>query len=230
MKTTVAVIRAVSTLAVVLLLPACVVQQPVQPDDPFYAPVMNPSETPVQTSNGSLYRDNVAIGLFADRKATRIGDIITIVLQERTASRKSSNIEMLKDNEIQIAPGTVLGTQPSLGELGLGVDLTAEREFTGEADADQSNQLTGTISVTVADTLPNGTLVVRGEKWMTLNRGNEYIRISGLVRPDDVTPDNRVSSTKIANARITYSGTGEFADSQKMGWVSRFFNSPIWPF
>lgn len=230
MKTTVAAVRAVSILTIVLSASACVVQQPVKPDDPFYAPVMNPSETPVHASNGSLYRDNMAIGLFADRKATRIGDIITIVLQERTASRKSSNIEMLKDNEIAVGSGTVLGTQPSLGELGLGVDLTAEREFTGEADADQSNQLTGTISVTVADTLPNGTLVVRGEKWMTLNRGNEFIRISGLVRPDDVTPDNRVPSTKIANARITYSGTGEFADSQKMGWVSRFFNSPIWPF
>ncbi len=230
MKTIVSAIKPGLITAAVLLFSGCVVQQPVKPDDPYYAPVMNPSQAPAPATNGSLYRQNMAMGLFADSKATRIGDIITIVLQERTASRKSSNIEMIKDNEIAVQPGTVLGTEPSLGELGLGVDLSAEREFTGEADADQSNQLTGTISVTVTDTLPNGTLVVRGEKWMTLNRGNEYIRISGLVRPDDVTPDNMVSSTKIANARITYSGTGDFADSQQMGWVSRFFNSPIWPF
>ena len=220
-----------TVLMALIMLQACVINSPAKPNDPYYAPVMMPSEPPQRSTNGSLYSDSLAVGLFTDRKAMRVGDIITVVLQERTSSRKSSNVGMTKDNDINVDSGaTFLGMQPSAGEVNLGTNLVAEREFTGEADADQSNQLAGTITVTVVDTLPNGTLVIRGEKWMTLNRGEEYIRISGLVRPDDVGQDNLVTSTKIANARISYSGTGELADSQSIGWIGRFFNSPIWPF
>jgi flagellar L-ring protein FlgH len=84
--------------------------------------------------------------------------------------------------------------------------------------------------VTVADVLPNGNLVVRGEKWLTLNQGDEYIQISGIVRPIDIRTDNTVLSGLVADARITYSGKGMVADSNKMGWLSRFFASAIWPF
>lgn len=212
-------------------LSACVINQPIAPDDPYYAPVMTPSTLPAEPANGSLYRGNVGIELFADRKATRVGDIITVVLQERTSSKKSSNIEIVKDNEVNVPLSSgVFGLSPTHNGNPVDIDLRAEREFTGEADADQSNQLQGNISVTVVDVYPNGTLAIRGEKWITLNRGDEYIRISGLVRPDDVTPQNTVASTKIANARITYSGEGDIANSQRMGWLSNFFNGPIWPF
>ena len=86
------------------------------------------------------------------------------------------------------------------------------------------------ITVTVAEVLPNGIIAVRGEKWMTLNTGDELVRIAGLVRADDIATDNTVSSTRIADARITYSGTGAFADASQPGWMSRFFLSPMWPF
>lgn len=223
----------ISVILSAFLLSGCLVTAPAQPDDPRFAPVMSTTDRAQPPLNGSLFSENRAIDLFGDTKAKRIGDIITVVLQERTSSSKSSNIGVVKDNEIAIDPdgtGTVLGNVPQLKSMGLGSALTAEREFTGEAEADQSNRLNGNISVTVVDRYPNGTLVIRGEKWLTLNRGNEFIRISGLVRPDDISPDNMVMSNKIANARITYSGTGELADAQKMGWLSRFFNSPIWPF
>lgn len=221
--------------AVCCFLQACVIQPPARPDDPYYAPVLALSPVPDVASNGSLYRHNVALALFADRKATQIGDIITVVLDERTSSSKSSNIGVVKDSDATIPAipngvGTFFGSVPSAGSVNLGTTYSAEREFVGEAEADQSNRLSGNISVTVVNVFPNGTLAIRGEKWMTLNRGDEYIRISGLVRPDDVTPSNTVSSTKIANARITYSGEGDIANSQKMGWLSNFFNNPIWPF
>ncbi len=213
-------------------LQGCVITPPPSPNDPYYAPVLRTNPAAEQPRNGSLYSPNSAMGLFTDQKAQRIGDIITVILSERTSSSKTSNVEVTKENELDIAPGggTVFGATPSLGGLALNSNVTSDREFTGEAEADQSNQLSGNISVTVVDIFPNGTLVIRGEKWMTLNRGNEFIRISGLVRPDDVTPENTVLSTKIANARIAYSGTGELADSQKMGWMTRFFNGSIWPF
>ena len=180
--------------------------------------------------NGSLYSPSHAMALFGDRKATQIGDIITVVLQERTTSKKSSNIEMLKDSDTSVGVDSLFGTTPGLGDMGLSTGISSEREFKGESKADQGNQLSGSISVTVVDKYPNGTLVVRGEKWITLNRGREFIRISGLIRPDDVSPDNSVVSTKMANARITYSGTGEFAESNQAGWLHRFFSSPLWPF
>jgi len=223
------VLRCIAALATVLLS-GCVIQQPIVPNDPYYAPVMAPSKVPVENTNGSLFRDNVALTLYSDRKARRVGDIITIVLQERTSSSKTSNIGIVKDNEATIPAGMLLGVIPTSDEIPLDTGISAEREFKGEAEADQSNRLTGNISVTVVDVYPNGTLSIRGEKWMTLNRGDEYIRISGLVRPDDVTPENTVVSTKIANARITYSGEGDIANSQKMGWVTNFFNNPLWPF
>jgi flagellar L-ring protein precursor FlgH len=102
-------------------------------------------------------------------------------------------------------------------------------DFEGDARANQSNNLVGNISVTVIHVLPNNNLVVRGEKWLTLNNGDEYIRLTGIVRPADVNPANEVVSTKIANARIQYSGTGAFSRAQTQGWLGKFFNSKWWP-
>ena len=109
-------------------------------------------------------------------------------------------------------------------------NLEASRAFEGEADSSQSNSLSGAITVTISDVLPNGNLVVRGEKWLTLNQGEEYIQISGIVRPQDVGTNNTILSTQIGDARITYSGEGVLAESNKMGWLARFFNHPVWPF
>ncbi|WP_245929137.1 flagellar basal body L-ring protein FlgH [Agarilytica rhodophyticola] len=220
-------------LTMCCVLSACVIQAPPRPNDPYYAPVLKTMPERNTPHNGSLFSDNSGLILFSDGKAKDIGDIITVVLQEQTSSSKSSNVEITKENDVELAPtgeGTILGGQLSIGEYNLGTALSGTREFTGEAGADQSNRLTGNISVTVVDKFPNGTLVIRGEKWITLNRGDEFIRISGLIRPGDVTPENTIQSNRIANARITYSGTGELADSQEMGWLSRFFNSAIWPF
>ncbi|MDV7389727.1 flagellar basal body L-ring protein FlgH, partial [Arthrospira platensis SPKY1] len=108
-------------------------------------------------------------------------------------------------------------------------DAEQKRSFDGEADAGQSNSLTGNISVTVAEVMPNGLLRIRGEKWLTIAEGDEFIRLSGLVRPEDITIDNTVVSTKIADARIAYSATGAFADVNRAGWMTRFFNSEWWP-
>lgn len=221
--------------ALVGVASGCVIHKPASPNDPTYAPVMAPTAQQQQPLNGSLYSANGDMDLFSDRKARRAGDILTVVLQEKTVSKKSSNVDVSKQSDISIpevagAAGTVLGKSVGLGGLSLGTNLSSDRDFKGEADAAQSNNLIGDVAVSVVNVWPNGTLEIRGEKWITLNRGDEFIRISGLVRPEDVTPDNTVLSTKVANARIAYSGTGALADSSSMGWMSRFFNSAYWPF
>jgi flagellar L-ring protein precursor FlgH len=112
----------------------------------------------------------------------------------------------------------------------LKTELAAKRDFKGEGQANQSNSLVGDISVTVVEVLPNGNLRVRGEKRVTLNQGDEYIRLSGIVRTVDIDPSNTISSDKVADATIMYTGSGAMADASKMGWLARIIYSPWWPF
>lgn len=220
------VFRVALVVAAGQLLLACASHPRPNPNDPYYAPTVSSTAPTMQATDGSLFQSSYGLNLFDDRKALRVGDIITVTLSERTVSRKTSGVSVAKDSNTAFNAGTLLGANVA----DLETALQQKRNFAGDAGADQSNSLQGNITVTVAEVLPNGSLVVRGEKWMTLNRGDEFIRISGIVRPDDISPDNTVLSTRLANARISYSGTGELASSQSMGWLSRFFNSEYWPF
>jgi flagellar L-ring protein precursor FlgH len=223
-------IARVALLLLVASVSACITYERPVPGDPYYAATIPTASSVPQRTEGSLYQGNYGMALYTDRKALNVGDIITVTLAERTVSSKSSGVSVDKESELDFNAGPLLGTNPSFRGNTLDTNLSQNRAFSGDAGADQSNSLEGNITVTVAEVLPNGALVVRGEKWITINRGDEFIRISGIVRPDDVSPDNTVPSTRLANAQISYSGTGTLADSQSMGWLSRFFNSGYWPF
>ena len=108
--------------------------------------------------------------------------------------------------------------------------LGGEQAFDGAGSSSQSNSLIGDITVTVVERYPNGNLRIRGEKWVTLNQGREFIRLSGIIRPDDVEPDNSLQSYRIADAQITYSSKGVLAAANKMGPIARFFNSVFHPY
>jgi len=206
-----------------------------------YRPTMPQAYQQPESQSGSIYHAARDVRLFEDVKARRIGDVITVVLRESTSASKSAKTTADKDQETTVANPTFFGASPQFNLPGLipldsnrdntlEQNLSATRAFDGEADSSQSNSLNGAITVTIADVLPNGNLVVRGEKWLTLNQGEEYIQISGIVRPQDIGPNNSILSTQIGDARITYSGKGFLHDSNSMGWLARFFNSPIWPF
>jgi flagellar L-ring protein precursor FlgH len=207
-----------------------------KPNDPYYSPVLPRTPLPAGQTNGSIYQAGFESNLYGDRKAFRVGDIITITLNERTQASKNASSQIQKDSSTDLSLTSLFGGGVSTknpltnGNLSLGAEYSGSRETDGSGEAGQSNSLTGSITVTVAEVLPNGILVVRGEKWMTLNTGDELIRIAGMVRSDDVATDNTVSSTRIADARITYSGTGAFANASQPGWLDRFFLSPLWPF
>lgn len=221
-----------------VLSAGCATQMP-KPGEARYAPVY-PVTPKVDVQNtGSIYGNSLGVGLYEDQRARRIGDIITVVLEERTVSSKSSGTDLNKSDANEMSVGSLMGLVPkanlpgvfnSKSDLTLDSSTDAQRKFAGEAKADQSNRLQGFITVTVADVLANGVLLVRGEKWITLAQGDEYIRIEGLVRTADVSPDNTVMSNKIADARIAYGATGDFAAVNSKGWLSRFFSSEIWPF
>ena len=191
---------------------------------------------PSASNNGSIYQAGFEQNLYSDRKAFRVGDIITITLNERTNASKGANSALTKTSSNSIGLTSLFGAVPNTnnplgdGDLTLNAGYSGNRATKGDSKAAQSNSLTGSITVTVADVLPNGIIAVRGEKWMTLNTGDELVRIAGLVRADDIATDNTVSSTRVADARITYSGTGSFADANQPGWFDRFFLSPLFPF
>lgn len=216
-------------LILVLQLAACAAnpgEKQVKPDDPVYAPVQPSRMEPPPPTRGSLYQAAHSKALFNDRKAYRVGDVITVNLEERTRSSKSATSDIKNNANVSIGNPSIAGN-PS--PLNMGLALNSDRNFKGDASADQSNSLLGSITVTVHDVYPNGNLLIRGEKWLTLNQGDEYVRVSGLVRPEDISPDNSVSSTLLADARLTYSGTGDLANSNRQGWLTRFFNSGWWP-
>jgi flagellar L-ring protein precursor FlgH len=218
-------------LTSVLLLSGCAIKPlSEKPDTAEFAPVTVASKSSLPLSAGSLFSDEVGVNLYDDRRAYREGDIITVTLNERTVSSKSAETKIDKDGKVDFGEDTILGKLVDIKGNSLLTNLEQSRSFDGSGETDQQNRLQGSIAVTIADVLPNGLLVIRGEKWMTLTNGQEFIRISGLIRPDDVASNNTVSSTKVADARISYSGTGDLAAANKQGWASRFFNSSVWPF
>lgn len=196
-----------------------------------FEPIVRPvAPRPMIYNSGSLYQER-SISLYEDPKPHQIGDILTIILNEKTSASKKAGTSTKKDDEITSANPTLFGVQPTFqGNNVLEFSVSPEREFNGEADSSQSNSLTGEITVTVVDILPNGNLVVQGEKWFTLNQGKEYIRIAGVVRPMDVLADNTLPSSKLADAQIAYSGEGFLADANTQGWFGRFMNGKWWPF
>jgi len=202
----------------------------VKPDDPYYAPVTPQALQTPQVVTGSIYSAASARDLYGDGRANRVGDIITVVLTESTQSSKSAKTAIDKESTFNLPQPTVFGHPARAFGQPLSLNATTSSEFDGEGSSDMNNSLNGNIAVTVHEVLPNGTLVVRGEKWLTLNQGDEYIRVSGMVRPQDIGADNSVPSTKLANARIAYSGTGAVHDSNVIGWLAKFFVSPLWPF
>lgn len=229
----------VATLLLVVLVSGCAAVRP--PEPPSYRPAYPTAGAMDLPSDGAIYRAAQDIRLFEDVRARRVGDVLTVVLQEKTSASKSANASADKDSSGSLENPTLFGSFPqfnmssrfpleSTRDNTLEMGYKAQREFAGEAEAKQSNSLSGNITVTISDVLPNGNLVVRGEKWLTLNQGEEFIQISGIVRPEDINTNNAILSTQIADAQITYSGKGFLADSNNMGWLAKFFNSPIWPF
>ena len=210
--------------------------------DPAFSPAYPAAfPEPIQRHTGAIYQAGYDVALFEDLRARRIGDILTVRLAEATNASKSSSTEHDRTTENTITNPTILGANPVFDLPGvlplsqtegnnLGTNLSSESAFSGESDSAQSNSLDGDITVTVADVFPNGNLYVRGEKRLNLNQGNEYIKISGIVRPVDIATDNSVPSTKIADATIIYNGDGAGADANKLGWIARFFISAVFPF
>ena len=179
-------------------------------------------------ANGAIYQTVQARPLFEDRRARRIGDTITINLVERNTAQKSANANATRNGNMTAGIGPI-NRLPLSGLNGLELEAEAESDFNGKGAAAANNVFNGTITVTVIDVYPNGNLLVSGEKMVAINQGNEFIRFSGVINPNNVTTANTVQSTQVADARIEYRGSGFIDESNTMGWLQRFFVA-IMPF
>ena len=185
---------------------------------------MYPQEMPlVETNNRSGTIFNATRGnLFSmESRAQMVGDIITVQFAESFQATKSQNAATAKSNDSSISLPPALGTPELSTKLGSSLANT----FSGSGSSAQSNSLNGQVSVHVVRVFQNGNLEILGQKKLTLNNGDEYIRVHGIVRPKDINEKNIVSSDRIANANIQYIGAGDIATSGKKGWYSKILDT-----
>lgn len=236
-------------IAMLICLVGCSSQKKISEPSPVAnqeAALRNPPvETypePAVRSEGSLFSDDSRLDLFADIKARRVGDIITINIVETSKANKSAATTTGRRNSVNAQTNALLGWEnhdniPGVGSVfnamnlnpSVGIDATYSGSFSGSGTTNRNENMTAKMSARIIQVLPNGNMVIRGSQEIMVNNEKQYITIQGVVRPADVDANNTVLSTYIADARIDYTGKGDLTRKQREGWLSRFFDV-VWPF
>ena len=209
------------------LLSACAsVHQP-RYDQAFDVPAI-----PIPPADGAIYHTAYdSGGLFGDAVAHNVGDTITVLLNESTTAQNKSATDDSKTTKDSLSAPSLLGFPMTFhGNQVLGANVNDANTFSGAGGSSQSDSLVGAIQVTVIKRLANGDLVVRGQTMMRLNQAQEYVRLQGVIRPIDISPQNTISSQQVADAQISYGQTGALNDANEPGLLSRFFNFSWLPF
>ena len=221
-------------LIVLLFVPAlaagCVqlenMMRTVEVERPLTARPIPPA--PPAAPNGAIYQASSFVPLFEDQRARRIGDILTVRIEERLNASKQATTNAKRNGDTSIAIADVKFGNTSVLKGG-SITGESKNEFEGKGDSGANNVFTGSIAVTVVEILPNGYLKVAGEKQIGINTGSEFVRLSGVVNPTTILANNIVPSTQIADARLEYRGAGTIDEAQTMGWLARMFMT-VMPF
>ncbi|PUE57987.1 hypothetical protein B9Z45_07815 [Limnohabitans sp. 2KL-17] len=226
-------------LVMTLGLAGCAAPNAPMAHSPQFAPILPVALEKPRMATGAIYNGRQSDNWFGRVRTYTPGDVITVLLNESTQAgrQQSNNLKRASTNDVVPEgltskalrlPGKIFGSK---GEGALdGVNLnSATIESTGTGQADQRANLSGAVSVTVVEVLSNGNLMVRGEKQLALTEGAEIIQVSGIIRPEDISPNNTVQSRRLANAQIAYRGTGDMANATKAGWGTSALMK-LWPF
>src|SRR6056300_517120 len=193
-----------------------------------FAPIDPPVKlSSPQPANGSIFHSSQN-GLFAtDQRARRVGDILTVSFNETYSATKAQTASSSKTDAFGVTLPTALPNMLTGGfdKDPAGLNAGTTRSFAGAGNAVQSNSFSGLLSVTVVRVFDNGNMEVQGQKELTLNNGNEYVRVRGVVRPEDISATNIVSSDRLADAQIRYTGSGHLADTSEPGWLSKLMRT-----
>ena len=211
-----------------LALSACVKQGSVF--NKYAPPDIKPKQI-VSKYNGAIYQEGMPVNMFYDTTARGVGDILVINLVESATALSSSDTVAAKEQTVEMDSPTIAGGEViDKDKKVLENNIEASRDFKGSGESNQAHNFQAVIAVSVVDVLPNNYLVVRGEKLISLNQSEDYIRFSGIVRPQDISRDNTVDSQKVANVQVSYSGTGPISSANEMGPLAKFFNSKVYPY
>ena len=225
----------ISSVALAALLAGCAAPGPVA-SDPNFAPAMPMPRVVESAPTGSIFRTGATDGMLSQNRRFQVGDVITVLLSESTQANRQQSTDLSREASNNVVPQGVTDLVTTRAPLVRGVNVmdgvnlrNSTIESSGTGTANQRASLNGSVAVTVAEVLPNGNLVLRGEKQMTLSEGTEVIQVSGIVRPDDIAPNNTVQSRRLADARFIYRGEGDIARTNQAGWGTRALMR-IWPF
>ena len=195
--------------------------EPMYPQDMQLVAPSNISGTIFNSAQGNLFS--------METKAQEVGDIITVAFAESFQATKSQNAATSRSLDSSLSlPGVmdlIIPDRTNAADLSTDLAAAAENSFSGSGSTAQSNSLTGQVSVHVVRVFRNGNLEILGQKKLTLNNGDEYIRVHGIVRPQDIDAENVVSSDRIANANIQYIGAGELDSPSKKGWYTKILEN-----
>jgi flagellar L-ring protein FlgH len=194
--------------------------------EPVY-PVQNARET---MATGAIYVGRQSDSWFGKGRNFQVGDVITVLLNESTQAARTQNGSITRDSSNTLLPTGIQNYGAGLGGFMKGLNMTGGSVSNkGTGAADQQASLSGSVAVAVVEVMPNGNLVLRGEKQLALTEGSEVIQVAGIIRPDDVAPNNTVQSRRLANAQIAYRGTGDLANATRAGWGTSALLK-LWPF
>ena len=221
----------VGSVILASLLTGCNVMPPqAMMHSPQFEPVYPIKQMQASSATGAIYVGRQSDSWFGKGRNFQVGDVITVLLNESTQAARSQvgSISRNSTNDM-LSPGlAVLGNK--LGGLMKGTDFSkTDISNKGTGTADQTASLTGSVAVSVVEVMPNGNFVLRGEKQLALTEGSEVIQVAGIIRPDDVAPNNTVQSRRLANAQISYRGTGDLANATRAGWGTSAVLK-LWPF
>ena len=215
-------------LACALLLAGCATIDDLPPSNGAFDPIVPAAQHAPRPATGGIYRAGTGETLFGRVRRFQPGDVLTVLLNESTQAARATTGTISRESSNDVIPSGVAARIANNALTGLNLN-SAKITSDGSGSADQSASLTGAITVSVVEVQANGNLVVRGEKYLSLNQGSEVIQVSGIVRPDDVASNNTVQSRRLAHARFTYQGGGELASASKAGWGTRSLLK-FWPF
>jgi len=213
---------ALIALFVAIIVGGCASSQTVSVHQPLTVRPAEP-KSPVYVG-GAIFSVANYQPLFEDRRARNVGDTLIITINEKINASKDSSTKTDRTGSVTASVPTISGL-PGKSLQGLSVDGKSSNSFEGKGEVASNNSFTGTITVTVLEVLPNGNMLVSGEKQIGINRGTEFIRFSGVVNPANIVSGNTVASTQVADARIEYRADGPIDEAQVVGWMARFFLS-----
>ena len=215
-----------------------------KPKEPLAVPITQDHERSMGQPAGeglvsrvNLYKDNSYRDFFKDLRAHKVGDLVTVNIVETSKAKKKATTKTSRQSSIDAGVNNLMGWETKLDSLGISsafdndpmFKAKMKNSFDGSGETSRDESMTASITARVMEVLPNGNLFVRGSRQIKVNHESQYIVLSGLVRPADVSPDNTVLSSFIGDAKIEYTGSGPVSDKQRPGWLMRLVDF-VWPF